>query len=68
MDETPKGWFISLIQADPLEEIGKHRKAKRDRAERDEEQRRCCSLKASCLRAGHDHLPFQILQHALLLL
>ncbi len=40
MDETPKGWFISLIQADPLEEIGKDRKAKRDRAERDEEQRR----------------------------
>ncbi len=40
VDETPKGWFISLIQADPLEEIGKDRKAKRDRAERDEEQRR----------------------------
>lgn len=40
MDETPKGWFISLIQADPLEEIGKEKKAKRDRAERDEEHRK----------------------------
>ena len=47
VDETPKGWFISLIQADPLEEIGKERKAKRDRAERDEEQRKYVFL--SCL-------------------
>ena len=40
VDETPKGWFISLIQADPLEEIQKGRKAKRDRAEKDEEDRK----------------------------
>ena len=40
VDETPKGWFISLIQADPLEEIEKGRKAKRDRAEKDEEDRK----------------------------
>lgn len=47
MDETPKGWFISLIQADALEEIGKDRRAKRDRAEKDEEQRRYLAQKDS---------------------
>ncbi|DBA84002.1 TPA: hypothetical protein ACH3X1_006489 [Trebouxia sp. C0004] len=51
VDETPKGWFISLIQADPLEEIGKDRKAKRDRAERDEEQRRKADIEAQIERA-----------------
>ena len=39
VDETPKGWFISLIQADPLE-IEKGWKAIRDRAEKDEEDRK----------------------------
>lgn len=41
MDETPKGWFISLLSADKLEEIEKGKRTKRDRAERDEEERRC---------------------------
>ena len=41
MDETPKGWFISLLEADKLEEIEKGKRSKRDRAERDEEERRC---------------------------
>lgn len=40
VDETPKGWFISLLEADKLEEIEKGKRSKRDRAERDEEQRR----------------------------
>ena len=45
VDETPKGWFISLLEADKLEEIEKGKRSKRDRAERDEEQRRCsCCL------------------------
>lgn len=51
VDETPKGWFISLIQADPLEEIGKDRKAKRDRAERDEEERKKADIEAQIERA-----------------
>ena len=42
VDETPKGWFISLLEADKLEEIEKGKRSKRDRAERDEEHRRYC--------------------------
>jgi Domain of Kin17 curved DNA-binding protein len=31
VDETPKGWFISLIQADPMAELSAERRVKRDR-------------------------------------
>ena len=34
VDETPKGWFISLIQKDPMEQLSDDRRLKRSRAEK----------------------------------
>jgi Domain of Kin17 curved DNA-binding protein len=34
VDETPKGWFISLIQKDPAEELQDEKRSKRDRCAR----------------------------------
>ena len=31
VEETEKGWFISLIQADPVEQLNQERRLKRDR-------------------------------------
>ncbi len=31
VDETPKGWFISIIQEDPMAELSTERRVKRDR-------------------------------------
>lgn len=31
VDETPKGWFISIIQTDPMAELSTERRVKRDR-------------------------------------
>lgn len=31
VEETEKGWFISLIQADPVEQLNAERRIKRDR-------------------------------------
>ncbi len=33
VDETEKGWYISLIQRDQAEELAAERRAKRERAE-----------------------------------
>ena len=43
---------MSLISADPLEEIGKERKAKRDRADRDEEDRRSVVHLHHCMESA----------------
>lgn len=51
VDETPKGWFISLLEADKLEEIEKGKRSKRDRAERDEEERKKAEIEAQIERA-----------------
>jgi hypothetical protein len=39
VEETPKGWFITLIRRDTLEELDKEARAKRERAEMEEEER-----------------------------
>lgn len=39
VEDTPKGWYITLIQNDPFEEIQGKKRAKRERAEREEEER-----------------------------
>jgi Domain of Kin17 curved DNA-binding protein len=49
VDETPKGWFISLIQADPMAELSNERRLKRDRC-----------VAASCVSA---HAPYCGLQY-----
>jgi hypothetical protein len=33
VDETEKGWYMSIIQRDPAEELAAERRAKRERAE-----------------------------------
>lgn len=33
VDETEKGWYITLVQRDPAEELAAERRAKRERAE-----------------------------------
>lgn len=52
VDETPKGWFISLIQTDPMAELSTERRLKRDRAEREEEERHQRALQAQIERAA----------------
>ena len=44
VEETPKGWFITLIQKDPLEEIGEEKRLKRAVAEKAEEDRHLSAL------------------------
>ena len=41
VDETEKGWFISLIQEDPMEKLSTERRVKRDRR---------APLSSQCLR------------------
>lgn len=62
VDETPKGWFISLLEADKLEEIEKGKRSKRDRAERDEEQRRCSCCLTSAMAGVSSSSAYSALQ------
>lgn len=39
VEDTPKGWYISLIQKDPFEEMDEKKRSKREREELDEEER-----------------------------
>lgn len=41
VDQTPKGWFISLIQKDPMEALSDERRIKRSRAEKVRHARLC---------------------------
>ncbi len=52
VDETEKGWFISLIQEDPMEKLSTERRLKRDRR-----APVCCSMPgcADGLTWRHDH-------------
>lgn len=51
VDETPKGWFMSLIQRDPAEEMDEKKRHRRERAELEEEERRKRELEAQIRRA-----------------
>ena len=44
MEETPKGWFITLIHKDPKEEVSEEKKLKRMNAEKEEEERHLSAL------------------------
>lgn len=44
VDETPKGWFITLIHRDPKEELSEEKKLKRLAAEKEEEERHLAAL------------------------
>jgi DNA/RNA-binding protein KIN17 len=51
VEDTPKGWYITLIQKDPFEEIGEKKRAKRERADREEEERHQRALEKQIERA-----------------
>jgi len=51
VEDTPKGWFITLIQKDPLAEMDEKRRNKREREELDEEERHKRMLDAQAERA-----------------
>jgi DNA/RNA-binding protein KIN17 len=51
VEDTPKGWYITLIQKDPFEEIGEKKRAKRERADREEEERHQRALERQIERA-----------------
>lgn len=52
VDETPKGWFISIIQEDPMAQLSSKNRIKRDRAEREEEERHARQLAAQIEKAS----------------
>jgi DNA/RNA-binding protein KIN17 len=51
VDDTPKGWYITLIQKDPFEELEEKKRLKRDRSEREEEDRHRRQLEEQIERA-----------------
>ncbi|KAG1664589.1 hypothetical protein FOA52_012532 [Chlamydomonas sp. UWO 241] len=51
VDETEKGWFITLIQRDPMEEIEEEKRLKRTAAEKEEEDRHQSNLNDQVERA-----------------
>ncbi|KAK9832798.1 hypothetical protein WJX81_002048 [Elliptochloris bilobata] len=57
VDETEKGWYISLIQRDPAEELAAERRAKRERAEADEAERQRENLTDQIQRAAKHARP-----------
>ena len=51
VEDTPKGWYITLIQKDPFEELEGQRRVKRERAEKEEEERHRRALELQVARA-----------------
>eukprot|EP00884_Botryococcus_braunii_P011436 jgi/Botrbrau1/20293/Bobra.31_1s0071.1 len=51
VDETPKGWFISLIHRDPVEEIEEQKRLARRKAEKTEEERVAAAIEEQAERA-----------------
>jgi len=54
VDETPKGWFISLIQKDPLKELDDEKRIRRATAEKRDEERHLALLKMQVERARRE--------------
>jgi len=51
VDETPKGWFITLIQEDPFEAMATKKKREREKNEKESDERHLKMLKAQAERA-----------------
>ncbi|EIE27664.1 hypothetical protein COCSUDRAFT_11364 [Coccomyxa subellipsoidea C-169] len=51
VDETEKGWYISVIQPDPSQALADDKKSKRERAEKEEDERQREILEAQIARA-----------------
>mmetsp|Transcript_11650 Transcript_11650/g.22096 ORF Transcript_11650/g.22096 Transcript_11650/m.22096 type:complete len:399 (+) Transcript_11650:275-1471(+) len=62
VEDTPKGWFITLHVNNPFENIAKEKLLKRDRAEQDEEEREARALEEQVQRA-HKHAKVELVEH-----
>lgn len=51
VEDTPKGWFITLIHKDPEEEAREKKRARRERAEKEEAERHARALEKQIERA-----------------
>jgi DNA/RNA-binding protein KIN17 len=51
VEDTPKGWYITLIQKDPFEGLEGQKREKRDRSEQEEEDRHRKALEVQAERA-----------------
>lgn len=54
VDETPKGWFITLIQEDPFVAMEKKKKREREKSEKEADERHLKVLQAQAARAKTD--------------
>ena len=54
VDETPKGWFVTLIQEDPFEAMEKKKRRDREKSEREAEERHLKVLKAQAEKVQRD--------------
>ncbi len=54
VDETPKGWFVTLIQEDPFEAMEKQKRKERERSEREADERHLKVLKAQAAKVQRD--------------
>uniref|UniRef100_A0A7S0WIK2 C2H2-type domain-containing protein n=1 Tax=Chlamydomonas leiostraca TaxID=1034604 RepID=A0A7S0WIK2_9CHLO len=51
VDETEKGWWITLIHRDPMQDIDEEKRLKRTAAEKEEEERHLADMSAQLERA-----------------
>jgi len=51
VDDTPKGWYIMIVQRDPNEELEEQRRGKREKAEQEEGERDRRALEAQIEKA-----------------
>lgn len=51
VEETPKGWYITLIQKDPFDEMEKKKKREREKSEKEADARHLKVLQAQAERA-----------------
>ncbi|EFJ48020.1 splicing factor-like protein [Volvox carteri f. nagariensis] len=56
VDETEKGWYITLIHKDPKMQLEEERRNKRSEAEREEEERHMAALQEQIARAKRARL------------
>lgn len=54
VDETPKGWFVTLIQEDPFEAMEKKKRKEREKSEREADERHMKMLRAQAAKVQKD--------------
>lgn len=56
VDETPKGWFVTLIQEDPFEAMEKKKRKEREKSEREADERHLKVLRAQAEKVQRDQV------------